>query len=84
MARYCAECGATWNIEKHHVFNGPNRKISEKYGMVEDLCPECHRGAAGIHFNKEMAIRYKQKHQILFEDRYGHEMFMRLIGRNYL
>jgi hypothetical protein len=52
--------------------------------MVEDLCPNCHRGPAGIHFNKEMAIRYKMKHQILFEDRYGHEAWMKLIGRNYL
>ena len=56
--------------------------------MVEDLCPTCHRGNSkekkGIHFNKEMALRYKQKHQRLFEEKYGHEMFMQLIGRNYL
>ena len=38
----------------------------------------------GIHFNKEMTLRYKQKHQRLFEEKYGHEMFMQLIGRNYL
>jgi hypothetical protein len=82
--RECAECGSTYCIEKHHVFPGPNRKISEKYGMVEDLCAECHRGPAGIHFNKEMAIRYKMKHQILFEDRYGHEAWMKMVGRNYL
>jgi len=82
--RQCAECGSCYCIEKHHVFGGANRKISEKYGMVEDFCPSCHRGNRGIHFNKEMAIRYKQKHQMLFEDRYGHEMWMKLIGKNYL
>jgi hypothetical protein len=84
MNRHCAECGSEYYIEKHHVFGAANRKISEKYGMVEDLCPTCHRGDRGIHFNKEMAIRYKMKHQTLFEDRYGHEMWMKLIGRNYL
>ena len=52
--------------------------------MVEDLCPTCHRGNRGIHFNKEMAIRYKQKHQMLFEEKYNHEMWMKLIGKNYL
>jgi hypothetical protein len=31
-----------------------------------------------------MAIRYKMKHQILFEDRYGHEAWMKMVGRNYL
>ena len=82
--RQCAECGSCYCIERHHVFPGPNRKISEKYGMVEDLCPDCHRGDNGIHFNKEMMLRYKQKHQRLFEEKYGHEMFMQLIGRNYL
>ena len=82
--RQCAECGSMYCIERHHVFPGPNRKISEKYGMVEDLCPTCHRGNRGIHFNKEMAIRYKQKHQMLFEEKYNHEMWMKLIGKNYL
>ena len=86
--RQCAECGSCYCIEKHHVFGGANRKISEKYKMVEDFCPSCHRGnnkeKKGIHFNKEMALRYKQKHQRLFEEKYGHEMFMQLIGRNYL
>jgi hypothetical protein len=82
--KQCAECGSTINIHKHHVFGGPNRRISEKYGMTEYLCMLCHTGPAGIHFNQEMNLRYKQKHQILFEDRYGHEMWMKLIGKNYL
>ena len=82
--RQCAECGSCYCIERHHVFPGPNRKISEKYGMVEDLCPDCHRGDNGIHFNKEMMLRYKQKHQRLFEEKYNHEMWMKLIGKNYL
>lgn len=82
--RECAECMAQYCIEKHHVFGGPNRKISEEYGMVEDLCPNCHRGNNGIHFNKAMMLRYKQKHQRIFEEQYGREAWMKLIGRNYL
>jgi hypothetical protein len=82
--RQCAECGSCYCIEKHHVFPGPNRKISEKYGMVEDLCPTCHRGDNGIHFNKAMMLRYKQKHQRAYEETHSREDWIKLIGRNYL
>ena len=82
--RQCDNCHSSHCIEKHHIFGGANRKISEKYGMVEDLCAECHRGNNGIHFNKEMMLRYKQKHQRIFEEKYGHEAWMELIKKNYL
>lgn len=84
--RVCAECKIQMEsgIEKHHIFLAANRKISEKYGMVEDFCPSCHRGDNGIHFNKSMMLRYKQKHQSIFEEQYGREAWMKLIGRNYL
>lgn len=81
----CAECGATRNIQEHHVFYGTaNRKISDKYGLVEDFCMECHTGNNGIHHNSEMNLRYKQKHQREFEENYGHADWMKLIGKNYL
>jgi len=88
MDRQCAECGSQYCIEKHHVFGAANRKISEKYGFVEDFCPSCHRENSkdkkGIHFNKAMMLRYKQKHQRIFEEQFGHEAWMELIRRNYL
>ena len=87
MMKTCAECEIqmTYGIEKHHAFGAANRKISEKYKMVEDFCPSCHRGNNGIHFNKEMMLRYKQKHQRIFEETIGtRDDFIRIFGRNYL
>ena len=28
-----------YTIEEHHCFGGPNRKLSEKYGLKIYLCP---------------------------------------------
>ena len=44
--RCCEICGRTGTsrvpLHRHHVFGGSNRKISDKLGMVVDLCCECH------------------------------------------
>ena len=34
-------------LERHHCMFGPNRKLSEKYGLIIPLCMECHRGNKG-------------------------------------
>ena len=84
--RNCIICGATNNIEKHHVFGGTaNRKISEKYGFTVDLCSYHHRdGKAGVHFNKELATSLKINAQEIFEIKHSREEWMALIGRNYI
>ena len=40
----CGKNGAADPLERHHIFGGPNRGKSEKYGLVVLLCgEECHR-----------------------------------------
>lgn len=40
--------------EKHHIFGGPDRRMSEKYGLTVRLCPEHHRsGPKAVHRNQE-------------------------------
>lgn len=40
--------------EKHHIFGGPDRRMSEKYGLTVRLCPEHHRsGPYAVHSSKE-------------------------------
>lgn len=81
----CLICGSYNWIEKHHVFGGPNRKNSEKYGMVIDLCHYCHNEPPyGVHFNHKNDLQLKQKYQRLFAERYPNENFMGIFGRNYL
>lgn len=82
----CVVCGSTYNIHKHHVFHGTaNRKLSEKYGLVIDLCIHHHLDHKdGIHFNRELDLRYKKEAQEKFESEYGRDEFMKVFGRNYL
>ena len=91
----CHWCGRVGFTHKHHIFGGPNRKWSEKYGLYIHLCPRHHNMSdEGIHFNKEMREGYQRLAQFHFELEYAckHSAseeqakaeFMRIFGRNYL
>ena len=83
----CYICGLYAPIEEHHIYFGPNRKISEQNGFKVWLCQNHHRGTVGVHgkLGHSLDIRLKQE----CERRYikqGHtkEEFIRLIGKNYI
>ena len=49
----CYISGRTDCLERHHVFGGPNRKLSEKYGLWVWLNHEYHNEPPnGVHFNR--------------------------------
>ena len=89
--RKCWLCGRTGvgePLDKHHIFGGPYRKKSEKYGLTVDLCHySCHIfGEKAAHNCKETMDelhRYGQKLAML---KLGMttEDFIREFGRNYL
>ena len=81
----CFFCGRRTNLERHHVFGGvANRPISEKYGLTVWLCHEHHTGDNGAQYVKEMNLQLKQEAQRAFEKTNSRELWMRLIGKNYL
>ena len=81
----CFMCHTTQDLHCHHIFGGPNRKWSEKYGLKIWLCAKHHNMSdAGVHFNKPLDLQVKQIAQREFEDTYSREDFMRIFGRNYL
>lgn len=81
----CYYSHTTYNIEKHHIFNGPNRRLSEKWGCWVYLRHDLHNEPPdGVHFNKENALKLKRDCQRAFEEKYDHEKFMEIFGRNYL
>ena len=84
--KVCFLCGARVGLEEHHIFGGPNRKLSEKYGLKVYLCGiKCHReGPNSAHMNREVSDSLKRLAQIAFEARHTHEEFMRIFGKNYL
>ena len=82
------ECFVThreYGLHKHHIFEGPNRRISEEYGFFIWLIPHYHNMSdEGIHFDKEFDLKVKKMCQAKFEETHTREEFMALIGRNYL
>lgn len=93
--RSCARCGTTNWLERHHILGGANRKKSEKYGYVIDLCHYCHNEPPnGAHFNKEFMDYLRAEAQKHFEATQKEkaakmgltvrEWFIKEFGRNYL
>lgn len=86
-SRCCWSCGKTAGpFEEHHIFFGPYRSQSERFGLKVLLCPECHRSQpGGVHGgNRELDLRLKRMAQKRFEEMFGHELFMKIFGRNWL
>lgn len=76
----------TYPVERHHIFGGPNRKNSEKYGFVVPLRPDLHPN--GVHagpYRKEIDTKLKQTAQEYFEANFGtRDDFRRIFGKSYL
>lgn len=81
----CWFCGARAGLECHHIFAGvANRPISEKYGLKVWLCHRHHTGDGGAQYDPEKGLQLKQEAQRAFEKTNSRELWMRLIGKNYL
>ena len=77
----CEMCGRE-AVNHHHVFFGSaNRKKSEHWGMVAELCYDCH---ALVHADNTARVALCQRYQRIFEEEYSHELFMAEFGRSYL
>lgn len=88
MYGHCFLCGKYGLLEEHHLFSGPNRKLSEKYGLKVWLCgEECHRnGRKSAHRCAETAQRlheYGQK-KFMAEHNASIDKFREMFGKNYL
>ena len=84
----CGRNGVYDPLDRHHIFGGPNRKKSEKYGLVVYLChSDCHIfGPNAVHRNAEvmrMLRRYGQR-KAMKENGWTIKDFIREFGKNYL
>lgn len=90
--RTCFLCGCNGRghgrqIERHHIFDGANRALSEKYGLVVDLCHECHNEPPlGAHHNAETMDYLHQygQRKAMKEQGWTAEQFAAVFGKNYL
>ena len=80
----CYLCGTTLLLEEHHIFRGPNRKVSERLGLKVWLCKEHHTGQTGVHNNQGLNGYLQKLAQRKYEETHTREEFMQEIGKNYL
>lgn len=72
-------------IEEHHCFGGPNRHLSENYGLKVYLCIQHHReGRDAVHKNRHMRIIIQEHAQRAFEQKHPGESFREIFGKNYI
>lgn len=77
-------------VEEHHIYFGPNRKVSEKNGFKVWLCNLHHTGSISgiskyaVHFNRKKDLELKKECQRIYERNHTRASFIKLIGRSYL
>lgn len=60
------------DIHVHHIFGAANKANSEKYGFLIPLRADWHDMADyGIHFNRELELKWKRKCQEYWLENYG-------------
>lgn len=77
----CIECGAR-GTHTHHALYGRHRKNAEAYGLKVRLCWRCHQRLHDK--DTALALKYQRMAQQCFEEKYGHDKFMEVFGKNYL
>lgn len=84
----CGRNGTADPLDRHHIFGGYNRKKSEKYGLVVDLChSRCHIfGPEAAHNNADTMRRLREygQRKAMEENGWTTEDFIREFGKNYL
>ena len=84
----CGRNGAGDPLDKHHLFGGPYRSKSEKYGLYVYLCHNrCHIfGKMSVHQNAKTMNQLKRYGQLkaMKENGWSTDDFIREFGKNYI
>ena len=84
----CGKNGSRDPLDLHHLYGGPNRKKSEKYGLVVYLCHfSCHIfGPEAAHNNAETMQKLREygQRKAMEENNWTTADFIREFDRNYL
>lgn len=80
--KICYVTGSCGDLDKHHVYHGPRRKAADKWGCWVWLRHDVHMNLHDR--DKELDRRLQRECQEAFEEKYDHETFMKVFGKNYL
>ena len=79
-----SKCYLCWRPDpehRHHLLHGSRRQKAEEYGLTVWICWKCHKL---LHDKGEHDLELERVAQRVFEKRYGHELWMREFGKDYL
>ena len=81
--RECYRCHTTIDLDRHHIFNAANRRLSEADGCYIYLCRECHNY---VHAHPKFMATYKARCEEAWLKYYDKtiEDFIKRYGKNYL
>ncbi len=79
--KICYICKQKKKDDLNEVFEGSNRQMSMRYGLVIPVCRECH---SKYDLDIKLRAKYMKEAQIIFENTYSHELFMKEFKKNYL
>ena len=83
--KVCYISGSPIDLEAHHIFGGPNRKLSEQYGLKVWLRHDLHNEPPyGAHHCRRTNRMLQQAGQRAFQAKYPDLDFVKIFGRNYL
>ena len=80
------------HLHHHHVFSGPYKRASEKYGFIVTLCLYHHEGditgnREAVHdapHSKEYSDMLKRDAQKIFEQDHSRQEFIKIFGKSRL
>lgn len=79
----CYICSKPYPLERHHIYAGTLRQISERYGACVMLCHEHHRLAHHAGWIPNYLKRQGQK-ALMNRENWTAENFIAEFGRSYL
>lgn len=83
----------TPNVQRHHIFGGANRDLSDQDGLWIPLSSEHHEGKKSVHMDREMMVLMHIIGQLAWEkhcvasgetEDNARELFRMRYGRSYL
>lgn len=78
----CFICGCGGRLDTHHIFGGPNRRLSDEDGLIVKLCRECHELVHG--WDGSLRALLHEAGQREYEKTHTREEFMARYGKNYI
>ena len=72
-------------LDRHHVFGGSRRQISEQYGLTVYLCREHHtlQNGYSVHFDAELRHWLQARAQDALAQQVGEDQAIEILGKNY-